>query len=357
MTIVDRDQLLDSARDFAERALKAHSESDDRVVLVNAAFSMEHLTKAYLYNMHPALLTDLRNGQLDALLHLVDLGNRARKATFPRTISAKEALARVEHVLPNLTVPKDLLHQLVEVRDGVVHVGYLSSASTVEILAAFLRFAEALHDELGTPERERWGDYFPLVDTLITQTLDAVALRVQRKLAVARRRYNDLTHGLSEEERKTFQLRRWSDSYRTRDGEPDDQQTVFIDCPACGADHAYLRGDSQIDPKFGKYEEIDGHPAWPEIYARFVITADGFMCPACDLLLDSTDEVKAAGLETSLEAWYLLWNERFSELGRAFEDETVREYREFKPLGSRQPPYPLNSEGYYAAPAKRDHQG
>jgi hypothetical protein len=71
VTAIDQQQLLESARDFAERALNACLEDDTRVILANAAFSLEHLCKAYLYGMHPALLMELRNGQLDSLLHLV----------------------------------------------------------------------------------------------------------------------------------------------------------------------------------------------------------------------------------------------------------------------------------------------
>ena len=74
MATVDRDQLLASAKYFAERALSAYLENDTRVILVYAAFSMEHLSKTYLCDLHPALLAEFRNGQVDALLHLVDLG-------------------------------------------------------------------------------------------------------------------------------------------------------------------------------------------------------------------------------------------------------------------------------------------
>jgi hypothetical protein len=71
---IDQQHLLESARDFAELALNAYVEDDTRVILAKAAFSLEHLCKAYLYGMHPALLMELRNGQLDSLLYLVGHG-------------------------------------------------------------------------------------------------------------------------------------------------------------------------------------------------------------------------------------------------------------------------------------------
>ena len=43
MTTVDRKQLMDSAEDFADRALRAYTDGETSMILVNAAVSMEHL--------------------------------------------------------------------------------------------------------------------------------------------------------------------------------------------------------------------------------------------------------------------------------------------------------------------------
>lgn len=120
-TTVDRDQLLDSAKDFANHALKAYTEDDIKTVLFNAAISLEHLAKAYLCTMNPALLVELRNGSFDSLLHLTGHGAKAKKPS-PRTINGREAVERIKKVLPSLSLPKDRLDQLIDVRDGVVHV-------------------------------------------------------------------------------------------------------------------------------------------------------------------------------------------------------------------------------------------
>jgi hypothetical protein len=82
VTTVDHDQLIASAQDFAGRALKAYTEGDTRVILVNAAFSLEHLSKAYLSDLHPALLAEAKKDPPDSLLHLVGLGGKAR-SPFP----------------------------------------------------------------------------------------------------------------------------------------------------------------------------------------------------------------------------------------------------------------------------------
>ncbi|WP_343955354.1 hypothetical protein, partial [Nonomuraea longicatena] len=166
MTILDRDHFVASAQDFARRALDAYLDDDARVILINAALSLEHLSKAYLFDKHPALLVELRNGNFDSLLHLTGLGASARKLKEPRTISAREALTRIDQLMPVRT-PKPLLEQLIDVRDGVVHAGYLSPANTREVLAAFLRFSNELYDEIKLEEPLRWSSHAELAASLI----------------------------------------------------------------------------------------------------------------------------------------------------------------------------------------------
>jgi hypothetical protein len=189
VTAIDQQQLLESARDFAERALKAYLEDDTRVIPSNAAFSLEHLCKAYLYGMHPALLIELRNGQLDSLLHLVGHGDRARTTRSPRTISGRDALARVEHVLPNINVPRELLAQLIDVRDGMVHVGFMSSSGISELLTAFLQFSNELHDELGSEREGRWGEHTELVEALLIRAQSQIEQETHQRIAIARARF------------------------------------------------------------------------------------------------------------------------------------------------------------------------
>jgi hypothetical protein len=116
---------------------------------------MEHLSKAYLASLNPVLLMEIQNGRLDSLLHLSGLGEKAKKAQCPRTISAREARTRVQHVLPGLTAPRDELDDLINVRDGVIHVGYLAETDTRKILTAYLRYANGLFDEVGTESAAR----------------------------------------------------------------------------------------------------------------------------------------------------------------------------------------------------------
>jgi 5-methylcytosine-specific restriction protein A len=189
VTAIDQQQLLESARDFAERALNAYLEEDTRVILAHAAFSLEHLCKAYLYGVHPALLVELQNGQLDSLLHLVGHGDKARKMRFPRTISGREALICVEQMLPNLDVPREKLAQLIDVRDGMVHVGSMSSTGIDDLLAAFLQVSNKLHDELSSTQEDRWGEHAELVQALLSRAQGKVEQETHRQIVLARARY------------------------------------------------------------------------------------------------------------------------------------------------------------------------
>lgn len=298
VTIVDRDQLLASAKDFADRALRAYLEDDARITLTNAAFSMEHLSKAYLYSLHPALLMEIRNGQLDSLLHLVGHGAKAKKA-FPRTISAKEALARVEHVLPALRAPKADLAQLVDVRDGVVHVGYLTVTNTREILTAFLRYANELYDELKVDAGDRWGHHAELVDSRISQALTEIQRDVLQRIAAARLRITELLEKIPEDEHVSVMAARQSQSiliFMTST-----QRRADVTCPVCDDEYASYVGEPDYDV------DVDVEPDGQGGYTSYIAGAsctlivERFLCGACELRLEGPDELEAAGLDKFVE--------------------------------------------------------
>ncbi|MBA9003060.1 hypothetical protein [Thermomonospora cellulosilytica] len=299
MTIVDRDQLLTSARDFADRALRAYLEDDTRVILANAAIAMEHLSKAYLYSLHPALLMELRNGQLDSLLHLVGLGAKARKLQHPKTISAKEALARVEHVLPTLRAPKTQLSQLVEVRDGVVHVGYLTTENTREILTAFLRYANELFEELEVGAGDRWGIHAELVDSLISHALTEIERDVRHRVAAAKLRITELLKRIPEDEHGPFMVARQAQTpliFVTPT-----QRRAAATCPACKDEEASYFGEPDYDVDVDV--EPDGRGGYMSYIAGAYCTLviERFVCGCCELRLDGPDELEAAGLDKFVE--------------------------------------------------------
>ena len=292
--IVDRTQLVESARDFAGRSLRAYLKADNRVILMDAACSLEHLSKAYLASLHPALLMDIRNGQLDSLLHLVGCGDKAG-APFPRTISSREALNRVLRLLPGLDLPTLPLNQLIDVRDGIVHVGYLTDDNTREALTAFLRYCNALYDELSIPAGERWNSHAELVRSLISQSLTEVEHEVQRKIGAAKNLVGELMAQIPKEEHGSVGFaRQQRASLRRLPGE----RRVEVDCPACRDSDATCVGTTETE--FGTYLEPgeDGEDIVQRCAYR-IFHARRLSCGVCELHLKNPDELKAAGLPIS----------------------------------------------------------
>ena len=75
-----RDQLLDSATDFAHSAVAAYRGEDWPVYYLHLATALEQLVKGALAHASPAYIADARD--FDALLHLTGRGERASAPEF-----------------------------------------------------------------------------------------------------------------------------------------------------------------------------------------------------------------------------------------------------------------------------------
>lgn len=289
---MDRRQLLASAKDFADRALKAHTEDDAKFVLFSAAISLEHLCKAYLCDMNPALLMEIRNGQFDSLLHLTGYGIKARKLDSPRTISAREALARIERLLPGLAISKERLAQLIDVRDGVVHLGYLTEKDTREILAAYLRLSNGIYDELDVAKSDRWGRYEELVESLISESISEIERDVRRRMVAAKLRNDALLRAIPSAQHEAVMRARQSEVARilTRS----DEQAVDVACPVCENKGASYLGEIE-----SRYEICADLTVLHHECFIMILHPRSFVCGACELKLDGQDEIVFSGLPAS----------------------------------------------------------
>lgn len=294
--IIDRMELEASAKDFANRALRAYLHADNRVILMNAACSMEHLGKAFLASLHPVLLVEVKGGNLDSLLHLSGYSSKAR-SPFPRTIGSREVLSRVQYALPALDVPASPLHRLIDVRDGIVHIGFLSDANTRESLIAFLRYSNALYDELDVSLNGRWGEHGELVHSLISQSLTEIEHEVQRKIAAAKVHHHELMAKIPTTRRQLVRYDKQRESYYTIDLLPGEERIVTIACPACNHAIANCTGVTEINFNADIPGEGDTQIISP--YAFRLFRANRLVCGACELSLDNPDELKAAGMQTS----------------------------------------------------------
>lgn len=178
------DALYNSAREFAGTALAAHHDQKYRRVAVDAGTALEHLAKACLAKRSPALLTELKGeANFPSLLRLLGIA-AAEPPRQLRTVSLRDALARVKMLVTSQAAEADL-RMLVDMRDGTVHA---AQGEQVEerLLAAFVQHADALVADLGRDRAEFWGGQLAVVDALLADATDKAAHRVGLRVAEAR---------------------------------------------------------------------------------------------------------------------------------------------------------------------------
>ncbi|MBD2896213.1 hypothetical protein amrb99_51570 [Actinomadura sp. RB99] len=304
MTSPSLDQLVASAAYHADLALKAYTSGESRAILVNAAFSMEHVSKALLFSISPAYLVDVRNGHFDSLLLLTGHGDKATKLNSPRTIGAKEAVDRVSKVM-DTSVTKDKLNHLVEVRDGVVHVGAFDATSTRELLTDFLRFSDEIYDKLNVPDEDRWGRHTVLVKSLVEQQWTEIEHEVHRKMTAALENLHDLTLLVPESEQAAVAEARQAvlaPLVHLQMGATGESRTCeLVACPACEHPGAVCAGrvreeceaPDQLDPMDRADEVASPVEMWLEPM--------GLICHVCRLTLSNADELRVAGIPERLE--------------------------------------------------------
>jgi hypothetical protein len=286
---VDRDRLLKSAKSYATRALRAFTDEDHEAALTDAAVSMEHLSKAVLCDLHPALLIELRNGPLDSLLHLVGHGDKAKKpAQGLRTISGPGAITRVKEILPHIKVPQDRIDQLIALRNGVLHAAHFEGAETQAILAAYIRLSNRLFEELKVDEADRWGGHKQLVDDLVSETLSEVERNVRTRMAKAKRTYDELMTKIPEAQREAllYELQDVARAKAMRSA-PKDWDWDFWPCPACSHGRGSLLGETDLVYPVG---------APSSDHSAVLLLPQSFICGVCDLRLHDLDELDAVGL-------------------------------------------------------------
>lgn len=282
------EQLYESARRFGASAVQAFTDSEPEVFLLHAATSLEHLMKAVLATRHPSLIA----GQdFDSLLHTVGLPQHARRPPqVMRTIGMREAIERCMQLVPALGPLGSHLALLMQVRNGLVHLGQLPAATVEGLLVPYLEASELLLEELGTDVSAFWGRHAETVESKLEEARQATRDRVAQAIQAAKKSF-DQRFGQSDPEWREERLRLIVDSYDTSDFE-----VQLTDCPACRTP-ALLEGilDVIYEPDF---DYSDGRAWLPGVSIEDVTYfAEFFRCRACGLRLNGTDELTAAGID------------------------------------------------------------
>jgi hypothetical protein len=280
--------FVNSAREFAQSAVDAHSAKQYRRLAIDAAAALEHLAKACLAKRSPVLLTELRREEsFQSMLLLLGLSERI-PARRLRTVGLRDALARVR-LLVKTRASEDDLQTLVDIRDGTIHAAQNDEMED-RIVVAFVQHADALLADVGHDRAEFWGGRLAVVDALLADASDQVAHRVAVKLAAARanfqRQYGQVAEELLHVVRQLAEFRTvsWGQERAA--------------CPACGS-AGVAGGFHHVDWDFELDEETDRYRTTGHGVVWF--SADRFACSVCRLQLDSASELTAAGMDEEWE--------------------------------------------------------
>ncbi|MFJ8861003.1 hypothetical protein ACIRD8_21565 [Streptomyces sp. NPDC102451] len=229
----------------------------------HAGVAAEHLLKAYLAHLHPALIVEGKD--FDSLLHATGLGAHASAPrSRSRTIGLVDAYTRVAVVLKGrMPVSRQELQPLADARNGVAHAAFHDPAEVNAVFTTCLRVIGTLLPEL-PPLGDYWGRYKGLHDKLLDIRVIEARVHLEGKLARARQVYADRYAHFTAEDRGlvlTAIANVSSPGYIEHD-----EAAV---CPACSS-QGWLGGETRVAPAGDSV----------------VLTPMVFDCPACELHLE-----------------------------------------------------------------------
>ena len=277
------ERLLSSSRFFAQSAATAYSSESWEMFYLHLATAVEQLVKAILASAHPSLIADAK-ANFDSLLHLCGLGHRARTPDFVaavRTITATEALNRVDRVADNYQQPGSRVRLLLEIRNGVIHVGEMAKSQNEAILGEAAAYVETLLPNVGLTAADYWGDAAGMVAEHSRRRISGIEALFQRKLQTAKERHRQLLAPMDESTRSSYLAAVVPTGY----SEPFDELPVR--CPACG-EPGILIGDPEPEWE-ADWDVADGEGYISGAYVGAIHYGPmAFMCRVCGLNLDSS---------------------------------------------------------------------
>ncbi|MFI1409424.1 hypothetical protein ACH4Y0_05760 [Streptomyces sp. NPDC020707] len=273
------ESLLAGAKKFAGLALQAHRDRDDEVFVLHTGVSVERLMKAALSKTNPVLLMETGAFKDDrALLHFAGLrpyGDRIR------TVSASAALARIRSAGWLTKDPE--LDELIELRNGVVHLGPTASESA-DVLATFGRTTNALLTHLGEDLAEYWDAWQSVIEISLNDQLERVERDVKRLIEQARHRYAERIARLP---LTAVQLLKEEAALGGLPGFPTSLEgpVIFgrIACPACDNPNAIVL---LVLNRLGDASRAERRAAYA-----------GYGCSLCTLPLSTIEQMDATGID------------------------------------------------------------
>ena len=288
-------RLRVSAAAYARSALIHVTSDDDRVRgAIDAGVAVEHMAKALLATLSPALLAD-RNADFDTMLHLTGFGQLARCKPYEiRTISAHEACLRCARIIPEFNYTQQADHALFVARNGGAHLALTTDQVARESARIMVRLLEPLIKTLVLDRGKFWGDMESVADTLLDEKSSQISAAVEMKIAAAKSRLHARLSGLGVVERELVLKALSTHPFYTADEEP-------YECPACGQTGVVVCelhdvGQPEFEYEHAGYDDGIYHGGHIDQMAYGV----NFDCDTCGLDLDF-DEMTAAEMLTEFE--------------------------------------------------------
>lgn len=290
--------LMGSATSFARTSMAAHLDANEALFFLHAATSMEHLLKAYLHSLHPAMIREVGKQQhnlMDVLLHAAGHGNKAGAPLEKmRSINASESLTRCTRLMEDLRPFEIDLRSLFNVRNGVAHVGEIREAKKDHVLASFLNSSRVLLAQLSVDPDIYWGTYAESVRVRIEQHAEAVKVAVSDAITRAR---STFTQRFGDGDDHDVAIQAIESTY-----DPDGLYTRTIECPACGRT-ALLNGNFDVDWDIDA--EADRFTGETMISGVFAVGASfrarELQCRICFLSLKGREQLDGAKIAWSIE--------------------------------------------------------
>lgn len=260
---MDSEQLKGSSHRWMNAALAAFVEGPESYdfAVHHAGVATEHLLKAFLAGIHPALIIDGRH--FDSLLHATGLGSHAGPLTKIKTIGLVEAHERVVKLLPRkIPIDRKALEPLADARNGVAHSAIHDSSQAEAVFTVCLRLVDPVLEELKVDPKCYWGPYLVLHDKLVDEQVRQERVAAEALLVKARSVFELRFGHMSRKEREVVLAAITSQPLITMSKE------APTECPACGS-QGWVAGEVSV-------QGIADH-------ASVYLVPYAFHCAACDL--------------------------------------------------------------------------
>ncbi|MEY2233531.1 hypothetical protein [Streptomyces sp. BF23-19] len=289
---MESEQLKVSSQRWMSGALAAFSQGPESYdfAVHHAGVAAEHLLKAYLANLHPALIAEGQD--FNSLLHATGHGTLASAdLSRAKTIGVVEAHKRVHGLLrKQLPIDAKTFLPVAVARNGVAHVGIHDVAEVQTVFTTCLRVIDPLLSELQIDPKTYWGDDKQLHDMLIAKHVEEALIGLESKLVKARAVFAQRYGHLSPKEREVVLATITQPQPSPAHGEHVEQAL----CPACGSRGGLVGETHALSSDEGVY------------FAPYA-----FNCSACGLALDGDQELgdlaEEVPIDMTFDEYYADW--------------------------------------------------